>query len=334
MRRLRILTWHIHGNYLWYLSHVAHDFVLPVKGDGTPGYGGRGESFPIGDNVMEVPAEEIYRESFDCILFQHHANYTHDQYEILSPEQRRLPQIFVQHDPPLDHPTDQRHWCDDPNLLLVHVTPFNALMWDSGRCSTRVIDHGVPQFEDIAYQGDIARGIVIINNLATRGRRLGPDIFEEARRHVPLDLVGMEAEQLGGLGEVPPTMLAAFSSRYRFFFNPIRYTSLGLAVCEAMMLGMPVVGLATTEMATAIQNGVSGFVDTNLERLIPAMHWLLKNPDEAREMGQQARKYASERFNLDRFVDDWNMAFRDVVGWSTPQSFQERPSYAAANSVD
>jgi len=40
----------------------------------------------------------------------------------------------------------------------------------------------------------------------------------------------------------------------RFFFNPIRYTSLGLAVCEAMMVGMPIIGLATTEMATTVQN--------------------------------------------------------------------------------
>jgi NAD(P)-dependent dehydrogenase (short-subunit alcohol dehydrogenase family) len=31
--------------------------------------------------------------------------------------------------------------------------------------------------------------------------------------------------------------------------KPVRYTSLGLAVCEAMMLGLPIIGLATTETA-------------------------------------------------------------------------------------
>ncbi len=98
-----------------------------------------------------------------------------------------------------------------------------------------------------------------MNNLARRGRRLGADVFERVRQEVPLDLVGMDATSLGGLGEVPPTELAAFEARYRFFFNPIRYTSLGLAVIEAMMLGMPIIGLATTEMATAIENGVSGY---------------------------------------------------------------------------
>ncbi len=59
----------------------------------------------------------------------------------------------------------------------------------------------------------------------------------------------MGAEEAGGLGEVRHVELAAFAARYRFFFNPIRYTSLGLAVIEAMMVGMPIVALATTEMS-------------------------------------------------------------------------------------
>lgn len=330
MRRLRVLTWHVHGNYLWYLSHASHDFYLPVKRDGAPGYGGRGLTFPFGDNVHDVPAEEVASARFDCILYQHRDNYLHDQYEILSPAQRRLPKIFIQHDPPLDHPTDQRHWLDDPSALLVHVTPFNELMWDSGSTPTRVIDHGVPDHPHVRYSGELARGIVVINHLGKRGRRLGPDVFTRAADKVPLDLVGMEAEALGGIGEVKPTELAAFSARYRFFFNPIRYTSLGLAVCEAMMLGMPIVGLATTEMATAIQNGVSGFVDTSLDRLIEAMKLLLANPAEARRLGTGARRYAQERFALTRFVRDWNETLQEVAGPSIPR-LTERTTHVAAH---
>ncbi len=85
----------------------------------------------------------------------------------------------------------------------------------------------------------------------------------------------MRSEEFGGLGDVPHDALPAFSARYRFFFNPIRYTSLGLAVCEAMLLGMPVIGLATTEMATVIENGVSGYVDTDVDALIAHMQRLL-----------------------------------------------------------
>src|SRR5262249_22926405 len=144
-----------------------------------------------------------------------------------------------------------------------HVTPFNNLMWDSGRTPTRVIDHGVVVPEGVRYTGELERGIVVVNNLCRRGRRLGADVFALADREVPLDLVGMSWREGGGIGEVPHFELPAFEARYRFFFNPIRYTSLGLAVCEAMMVGMPILGLATTEMVTAVENGVSGYVETD-----------------------------------------------------------------------
>jgi hypothetical protein len=71
--------------------------------------------------------------------------------------------------------------------------------------------------EGVGYTGEIERGIVVINHPSSRGRRLGPDVILAARDEVPLDLVGMAAEELNGIGEIPPTGLAVFESRYRFF---------------------------------------------------------------------------------------------------------------------
>jgi glycosyltransferase involved in cell wall biosynthesis len=216
---------------------------------------------------------------------------------------------------------------DDPNILLVHVTDFNNLMWDNGRTPTRVINHGVLAPQGVTYSGDIERGLVVVNGLAGRGRRLGADVFENVRRHVPLDLVGMKSTELGGLGELSHAELPAFEARYRFFFNPIRYTSLGLAVCEAMMLGMPVVGLATTEMVTAVENGVSGYVATNVNQLIDCMNDLLGNPAKAHQMGAEARRRAIDRFNIYRFISDWNDAFALVTG--VPKASAKASSLAA-----
>jgi hypothetical protein len=314
MRPIRVLTWHVHGNYLYYLSQAAAVFYLPVSPCGGPGYGGRGRTFPFGPNVIDVPADEVRRLDLDCVLFQSRQNYAGDQHVILSAWQRRLPRIYLEHDPPRDNPTDTRHPVDDPNVLLVHVTHFNRLMWDGGRTPTRVIEHGVLVPEGVRYTGELARGIVVVNNLGRRGRRLGRDVFDEARRHVPLDLVGMGAQECGGLGEVQPMDLAAFESRYRFFFNPIRYTSLGLAVCEAMMLGMPIIGLATTEMVTVVENGVSGHLDTDPEKLVARMRELLRDPREARRLGDGARRRAVERFDVRRFARDWEAAFALVTG--------------------
>jgi glycosyltransferase involved in cell wall biosynthesis len=314
MRPLRVFTWHVHGNYLYYLSQANAEFYLPVKPDRSNPYGGRGTTFPFGANVHEVPVEAVRKLALDCVLFQSHRNYLEDQYDILSERQRRLPRVFLEHDPPRQSPTDTPHPVDDPEVLLVHVTPFNDLMWDSGRTPTRVIEHGVMVPEGVLYSGELDRGIVVVNHLKRRGRRLGHDVFVNARREVPLDLVGMGAEELGGLGEVQAPELPAFEARYRFFFNPIRYTSLGLAVLEAMMIGLPIVGLATTEMVTAVENGVSGFLDTRVEKIVSHMCELLRSPAEARRLGEGARRTARERFNIHRFARDWEEAFALVAG--------------------
>ncbi|MFC7515008.1 glycosyltransferase [Herbaspirillum sp. GCM10030257] len=312
-RRLKILTWHTHGSYLYYLTQAPHDFYVLSKPDRPPGYGGRCGHIPWGDNVIDMPVSEVKDHEFDLILFQDDDQYLKDQHSYLSEAQRCLPRIYIEHDTPREHPTDMRHPVDDPSILLVHVTPFNALMWDNGRTPTRVVEHGVIVPPDVSYRGDLDRGLVVINNIATRGRRLGYDVFKQAREKVALDLVGMGALEAGGIGEIQHAQLPAFSAQYRFFFNPIRYTSLGLAVIEAMMIGMPIVGLATTEMATVIDNGVSGYVNTDVNILIARMQEMLADPNHARRLGKGARRYACERFHIDRFVRDWNDTFYAVT---------------------
>lgn len=316
--RLRILTWHVHGSYLYYLTQAPHEFYLPVKPGKPEGYGGRLGGFAWGDNVHDIPADEVQHQSFDCILFQSRRNYQQDQHDILSEAQKQLPRLYLEHDPPREHPTDTQHIVNDPNILLVHVTSFNQLMWDSRSTPTCVIEHGVKVPEDVSYSGELARGLVVANGLRTRGRRLGADIFQNVRQSIPLDLVGMDAESLNGLGEIPHSLLPAFQARYRFFFHPVRYTSLGLAVCEAMLVGLPIVGLATTELATVVENDISGYVDTNISTLIARMQELIANPSKAKRLGRRARELAQERFHIQRFIRNWNDAFQHAIDQVRP----------------
>jgi Glycosyl transferases group 1 len=313
MRRLKILTWHTHGAYLLYLTQAPHDFYVLSKPGRPGGYGGRSGHLPWGRNVHDLPIEEARERSFDCIVFQDDHQYLEDQHNYLSAAQRRLPKIYVEHDPPRQNPTEERHIVTDRDVLLVHVTAFNRLMWNSGDVPTRVIDHGVIE-PKARYTGELERGLVVVNNIAMRGRRLGYDIYRAVKRDAPLDLVGMGAENAGGLGEVLHAELPAFAARYRFFFNPIRYTSMGLGVIEAMMVGLPIVALATTEMVTVIRDGTNGFIDTEPSRLVERMRALLADRRLAKTLGEQARRTALERFNIARFVAGWNAAFAEVTG--------------------
>ena len=327
MRPLNILTWHTHGSYLYYLTQAPHEFFVLSKPGRPAGYGGRSGQMRWGANVHDMPAAQARHAQFDCIIFQDETQFEKDQYEFLSTAQRALPRIYVEHNPLHAHPTDSRHLVDDPKVLLVHVSHFNALMWDSGRTPTRVIEHGAVVPDGVHYRGDLDGGLVIVHHLARHGRRLGADIFTQARAQVPLDLTGMASHELGGMGEIAHAELPAFAARYRFLFHPVRYASMSLAVIEAMMVGMPIVALATTDTASAIDNAESGYVDTNLSILVAHMQELIRNPSLARQLGATARRRARERFAIERFCTDWNAALADVTG-SAPR---DRPPTGQAN---
>jgi len=306
-RRLRILVWHVHGNYLYSLTQAPHDFYVPQADDGRPGYGPLGRKIPWGANVHGVPAKQVRDLAVDLVLYQSGHNLA-DAPTLLSPVQRRLPCAYIEHNPPAPLAAETVHAFRHERGLLVHVTPYNAVMWDSGGMPQQVVEHGVPD-PGLLYQGKLARGVTVVNHLARRGRRVGADLYADAAGKVPLDLIGMGSEEMGGLGEIPNMEVAAFMARYRFFFSPVRYASLGLSLVEAMLCGVPVVGFAATELPCVITSGRDGYVDTRPARLQEVMQQLLHDAKLARAWGLEGRRTALARFSMDRFVADWNRIF-------------------------
>lgn len=314
-RPLAILTWHVHGSYLNYLAHCGHDLIVPVLPGRPERFGGRPYDAQWPDNVREMPAEELRDKHFDVILYQHHLNWTQDRHRWLTDRQlAAIPQAYLEHDPPRESPTDTRHPVDDGSVTVVHVTHFNRLMWDCGDSPVRVIEHGVAVPPGAEWSGSRLHGLAVVNNILGRGRRLGSDVLEEFRLAVPIDLVGINSHLAGGFGEIPAPELPAVMAGYRFFFNPIRYTSLGLAVCEAMMVGCPILGLATTEMAVAVENGFNGFVHTDLARLTEFAQLLLDNRSLAERLSAGARERARERYGIERFSREWDALLSELAG--------------------
>lgn len=312
MRRLKILLWHVHGSYLNVLGRVNQDWYLPVKPGYPDGYSGRG-GYDLPDYVRDVPAGEVGDLDLDLVVFQTPQNYREDQYEVLRAKQQELPQIYLEHNTPRPYAVDTCHPVDDPTVLLVHVTHYNRLMWDNGRTPTVVVEHSVAIDKTARYAGHLERGVTVVNGMPRRPRIAGYDLFLAARAAVPLDAVGMQTEEFGGLGDISYPVLHQRIAGYRFLFSPMRYTSLPLAVIEAMTVGLPIVALATTELPAVITNGETGYISCQLEELIEHMRFLLAHPAEARRMGDNARLLAETRFGFDRFSRDWQAAFATAL---------------------
>ncbi len=79
------------------------------------------------------------------------------------------------------------------------------------------------------------------------------------------------------------------------------------------MAGVPVVGIAATELPNVIQNGVNGYVDNRPSKLLEVCNTLLRDADLARQWGQAAQRTARERFNITRFVSDWERLLFDLT---------------------
>ena len=102
-------------------------------------------------------------------------------------------------------------------------------------------------------------------------------------------------------------------ARRRVYVHPMRWTSRGLSLLEAMHLGMPVVVLATTEATRAVPPE-AGAVSTDVEELGRRFAQLVADPEAAREAGQAARRAAVERYGLGRFLSEWDGLLTAVAG--------------------
>jgi hypothetical protein len=310
--RRRVLVWHVHGSYINALVHGRHEYVLPTTpARDADGAGRLGYPWPA--NAREVPFDALRDEELDVVIVQR----PHEPALCARWTGRRpgldVPAIWLEHNAPQGRIAGMRHpAADHAGMLLVHVTHFNDLFWDAGAARTRVIEHGIVD-PGYRYTGELARAAVVINEAPRRGRVTGTDLLERFAAAAPLDLFGIDSAALGGVGDVPYEALPGELGRRRVYLHPVRWTSLGLSLLEAMHVGMPVIALATTEIVEAV-TPAAGVISTDVGRLAAALRRLVADRDEARERGLAARRAALARYGLTRFLADWDAVLDHVAG--------------------
>ena len=174
-----------------------------------------------------------------------------------------------------------------------------------------MIEHGIVD-PGARYTGELPHAAVVINEARRRARVTGTDLLDRFAEEAPVDLFGMDAASLGGIEDLPQDELHTELARRRVYLHPIRWTSLGLSLLEAMHLGMPVVALGTTEVHEAVP-AEAGVVSTKLDVLAGALRRMIDDPEEAAERGRAARAVALERYGLDRFLADWDEVLEEVT---------------------
>jgi glycosyltransferase involved in cell wall biosynthesis len=310
---VRILLWHVHGAWTTSFVHGRHDYVVPVLADRGPDGRGRAQTYAWPDSVRELPPDALAEEPLDLVILQR----PHEEQLAREWLQRDVPTVYVEHNAPQGRIADMRHpVADRDDLVLVHVTHFNDLFWDAGATPTCVIEHGIVDPGE-RYSGELPRAAVVINEAPRRDRVTGTDLLTRFAAGAPIDLFGIDGENVRApvtfAGDLPYDPLHDAMARRRVYLHPIRWTSLGLSLLEAMHLGMPVVALATTEVREAVPE-TAGAVSTSVDALVAALARLVADPDEARERGRAARAAALDRYGLERFHGDWDALLEDGCG--------------------
>jgi glycosyltransferase involved in cell wall biosynthesis len=316
---VRVLLWHVHGSWTTAFVHGSHDYLIPVTPDrGADGLG-RARTWSWPASAVEVTREEAAEAEVDVVVLQrpHELHGLAEEWLGGRTPGREVPAVYLEHNAPQGRVNELRHVAADRDeLVVVHVTHFNELFWDCGTTPTRVIEHGIVDPGE-RYSGAIPAAAVVVNEAVRRGRVTGTDLLGRLGAAVPLDLFGMRSGLLAGVpgvrsvADLDQERLHDEMARRRLYLHPVRWTSLGLSLLEAMHLGMPVVALATTEVVEAVPPE-AGVISTQVEVLADAARRLVADPEQARLMGKAARAAATARYGLERFLGDWDALLEEV----------------------
>jgi hypothetical protein len=316
---MRILLWHVHGAWTTAFVQGSHSYLLPVLPDRGPNGRGRAQTYSWPDNVVEVPVDRLANADIDVVILQRPEELRLAAHWLRRIPGRDLPAVYVEHNTPRGDVPDTWHpVADRDDIVLVHVTHFNQLFWQSGSTLSAVIEHGVPE-PAARYTGELDRMAVAVNEPIRRWRVTGTDLLPQFAAIGGLDVFGMRTAGLAEALGCPVTVfddpdqarMHALIAQRRMYVHPMRWTSLGLSLLEAMMIGMPVVALATTEAIEALPPD-AGVLSTQVQVLVEAARWLLDDPSAARAMGDRARQAALRRYGLDRFLADWDHLLKEV----------------------
>jgi hypothetical protein len=313
---VRILIWHVHGSWTTAFVQGGHDYLIPMLPSRPPDGRGRPSrpgTFDWPPNAVEMTPSTLRAAAggIDVAIAQRPGDLELiDRWTGRAPG-TELPTVYLEHNAPPAGVAEPPHpAAEAPGIPVVHVTHFNNLFWDCGKRRTEVIEHGIPD-PGYRYTGELAAAAAVVNEPLRRGRVTGTDLLRAARKEMPVDVFGMETEPLDGT-DLPHASLLEELPRRRVYLHPVRWTSLGLSLIEAMHLGMPVAALATTEVPGAVPPA-AGVTSTDFTAVTRGCRELIADPEAARRAGRAAREHALARYGLDRFLADWDRLLADVT---------------------
>lgn len=306
--KLNILCSATHERYESMLAMTGHNFyaytaIVPGTNNAAEGMKPWNEKFaPVPDNYKLIGNQIPLHIDFDIVLSQNKFG----QFQALQPiaKSGQIPLVSLEHTLPI--PTWPKTIIENCRTMSgdidVFISNFSLSAWGM---TGEVIEHGLDT--DLFKPDNQKRESVclsVVNDWINRDFCCNFTGWQRITHGLPVFV----------LGDTPGLSLPAKSTeeliqtyqKSLIFVNTSTISPVPTALLEAMSCGCAVVTLGTCMIPEIIKDGENGYISNDETILRSRIIELLQNPNLAAKLGNNARKTIVDKFNINRFVNDWN----------------------------
>ncbi len=215
----------------------------------------------------------------------------------LSPKNADLPEETV-------HQILARYGVDPERPMVTQISRFDP--WKDPLGVIDVYRAAKREFPDLQ--------LVMIASMASDDPE-GWDWYERTVRRAGEDFDVHILSNLNGVGNIE---VNAFQRAARVVIQKSTREGFGLVVSEALWKGRPVVAGNVGGIPLQIVNGKTGFLVNSADECLEKLLFLLRNRDEADQMGATGVEYVRENFLTTRYLRDYLNIFCLVSGLKLP----------------
>lgn len=317
--KLNILTFATHERYEETLCKTGHNFYSFNYGkqwDTT--YAPVPSNYHIIDKLPNWIDIDLVLSHTSCNRIQ----VAHDLLSGIAGGYKNIPVPILRHchvlpDIRFDTAEEVQSFRQIPVDYTSFISNFNRDSWGFADDNSFVVEHGVDtDFWHPSNDGPEIKGCLsVVNEFPTRNWCCGFELWKEVTQDMPSFIVG-KCTTHPNFSKPAQTReeLRNYYQRARLFLNTSLHSPVPTVMLEAMSCGCPVVTTGTCMIPEIIQHGVNGIIANDASDLKFWCRELLDKPELANKIGENGRKTIEQKYNIDRFVDNWNKLLYKVIG--------------------
>jgi glycosyltransferase involved in cell wall biosynthesis len=323
--KLNIFTFATHERYEENLCKTGHNFYSFKYGKEWD------ETYaPVPDNYHIV---DYVPESIDIILSHTSCNRLQVAHDLISgtrgsaTNQLAIPILRHCHVLPdirFDVEKSVESFKEIPVNLTSFISNYSRDAWGYSSENSKVVEHGVDtEFwgelyypKTMLYQNPLV--LSVVNEFPSRDWCCGFELWKEVASDpaISCQVVGKCTGEHAGFSKPAESteQLREFYQTAAVFLNTSIHSPVPTVMMEAMACGCPVVTTGTCMIPEIIEHGVNGIIAKDAADMKFWCRELLEKPDLARKIGEAGRKTIQQKYNLQRFVDNWNDLLYSTIG--------------------